>query len=211
MATDRTHVDAANIPEGVKVALNAVWDKIDGLDSAGVKVGATTRVLENGLVWHQTKIICTATPISIADDAGVAQYGGIKLYDFPEGLLFTAGAVIDGALTLGTTGTIIDAFTGKVALGTATATTGATLVGTEADILQETALSTASAKVAVCDAISVATALTESGARHLDGTATAKDLYLNFAIADDVTHTAGTGTFTGTVTVVWAILGDKAS
>ena len=211
MATDRSHVNFSNVNEATKSALNAVWDKIDGVDTAGVKVGATTRVLEGGLVWHKTEIICTATPITVTDDAGVAQYGGVKLYDFPEGLLFTAGAVIDGALTLGTTGTIIDAFTGKVALGTATATTGATLVSTEADILQETAITTASSKVAVCDAISIATALTESGARHLDGTATAKDLYLNFAIADDVSHTTGTGTFTGTVTVVWAILGDKAS
>lgn len=209
MTTSRDHINFSNVNEATKDALNAVLDKIDGVDSAGVKVGTTTAANESALVWHKTVITCTATPVAVTDDAGVAQYGGVKLYDFPEGLLFTAGAVIDGALTLGTTGTIINTFTGVVALGTATAGTGATLTGTEADILQSTALTTAVSKVAVCDAISVATALTESGARHLDGTGTAKDLYLNFAIADDVTHTSGTGSFTGTVTVVWAILGDK--
>lgn len=175
----------------------------------GAKNGTTVAATETMGVWKRTKLTCTATPITISDDAGVAQYGGVKLYDFPEGLLCIQGAVIDGAITAGVTGTIIDAFTGVIALGTATATTGATLVSTEADILQSTALTTAVAKVAVCDAVSIATALTESGARWHDGTATAKDLFLNVAIADDETHTAGTAAFTGTVEFVWMSLGDK--
>jgi hypothetical protein len=119
------------------------------------------------------------------------------------------GAVIDGSVTLGTTGTVITTWAGGVALGTATATTGATLVGTEADIMPEVDVAAATAKVAVVDAVSVATALTESGARWLDGTGTAKDLYLNLVVDDDATHTSGTGTFTGTVTIVWMIIGDK--
>ena len=45
------------------------------------------------------------------------------------------------------------------------------------------------------------TALTESGGRWLDGTATAKDLFLNLVVDDDASHTSGTGTFTGTVTI----------
>lgn len=209
MATNREHINAANMPEGVKVALQAMWDKLDGIDTAGAKNGSTVSVSENMLVWHKTVINCKATPIDISDDAGVAQYGGVKLYDFPEGLLFIGGAMIDGALTAGVTGTIIDAWNGDAALGSATATTGATLTGTEADILQSTATTTAVSKVGVCDAVTIATALTESGARHLDGSATAKDLYLNFVIDDDVTHTAGTAAFTGTVTVVWAVVADK--
>lgn len=208
MATDRTHINAANIPEGVKVALEQMWDKLDGKDSAGVKNGATVFVSENLLTWHKTVITCVATPITITDDAAVAQYGGVKLYDFPAGLLFIGGAMIDGALTAGVTGTIIDAWNGDVALGTATATTGATLTGTEADILQSTATTQAVSKVGVCDAVTIATALTESGARHFDGTSTAKDLFLNFVIDDGVTHTAGTAAFTGTVTVIWANIGD---
>ncbi len=160
-------------------------------------------------ITHKTVLTCTALALSIADDAGVAQFGGVKIYDFPEGLLKFDGAVIDGAVTLGTTGTIINTYDGYVALGSVTATTGATLVSTEADYLTATALTQAVAKVAVCDAISIATALTESGSRWMDGTATAKDMYLNFAIADDGTHTAGTGTFTGTISLMWSILGDK--
>jgi hypothetical protein len=161
-------------------------------------------------VVHKTVLTLTATPVTIADDAGVAQYGGTgKIYDFPEGLIMTLGAVIDGAVTLGTTGTIIATWAGGIALGTAAATTGATLVGTEADIMPEVDVAAATDSVATVDAVSAATALTESGARHLDGTATAKDMYLNLVVDDDASHTAGTGTFTGTVTVHWVNLGDK--
>lgn len=163
-----------------------------------------------GDVVKRTILTCTNLPISVADDAGQAQYGGAgKIYDFPEGMLLNFGAVIEGTLTMGVTGTFIDAFTGVIGLGTAAASTGATLTSTEADILQSVAMTTAVAKVADTDAQSVSTALTESGARWLDGTATAKDMYLNIAIADDASHTAGTGTFTGVITFLWAMLGDN--
>lgn len=175
----------------------------------GAKNGTTVVATESVGVLHKTILTCTATTITISDDAGVAQYGGVKIYDFPAGLLLTFGAVIDGSLTAGVTGTIINTWQGDVALGTATATTGATLIGTEADIMPSVAIPAATNKVAVCDAVSAATALTESGARWFDGTATAKDCYLNFVIDDDATHTAGTATFTGTVTLHWINLGDK--
>lgn len=158
---------------------------------------------------HRTVLTCTAVPISIADDAGVAQYGGVKLYTFPEGLIFTKGAIISGNLTLGVTGTIIDAFTGVNALGSVTASTGSTLTSTEATYLQSTANATAASKVAAISSVSVATALTEASSRIVDGTSTPAPVFLNFAIADDASHTAGTGTFTGTVTISWEKIGDK--
>ena len=177
----------------------------------GAKNGATVTVVERGgEVMHKTILTCTATPVTITDDAGVAQYGGVaKLYDFPEGAIITHGAVIDGSVTLGTTGTIIATWAGGISLGTAAATTGATLTGTEADIMPEVDVAAATASVAVVDAVSVATALTESGARWFDGTATATDLYMNLVVDDDATHTSGTGTFTGTVTIIWSFVGDK--
>ena len=177
----------------------------------GAKNGTGVTVVERGNdVLHKTVITCTATPVTITDDAAVAQYGGTgKLYDFPAGLICTLGAVVDGSVTLGTTGTITTTWAGGVALGTATATTGATLTGTEADIMPEVDVAAATASVAVVDAVSVATALTESGARWLDGTATAKDLFLNLVVDDSATHTSGTGSFTGTITIHWINLGDK--
>ena len=160
-------------------------------------------------IFHKTVLTCTAVPVSVADDAGVAQYGGVKVYTFPEGLICTFGAIVSGALTLGTTGTIIDAFTGKNALGSVVATTGATLIAGEATWLQESANATASAKVAAISSVSVATQLTETAGRVFDGTATPAPVFLNFAIADDASHTAGSGSFTGTITMLWAKVGDK--
>lgn len=157
--------------------------------------------------FHKTVLTCTALPISVADDAGVAQYGGVQVYTMPKGGIVSFGASIKGNLTMGATGTIIDAFTGKNALGTVTATTGATLVSTEATWLQETANATAAAKVAAIASVSAATALTESPGRVVDGRTTAAPVFLNFAIADDATHTAATGTFTGTITIAWCNVG----
>lgn len=186
---DAPNEDVGSVPDAVKAYIS-VQEKGD---AAGV--------------IHQTVLACTALPITVADDAAVAQYGGVKVYDFPAGLLMTLGAVIDGNLT--GYASLIDTFDGDVALGTVTAATGATLVSTEADIMPSVALSQAVAEVANCDAVSVATVLTESGSRWLDGTGTAKDMYLNFVIDDNVAHGAGTATFTGTITLTWINLGDK--
>lgn len=153
---------------------------------------------------HKTVLTLTACPISLADDAGQAQYGGVLIYTFPRGLIASIAACVEGNLTLGVTGTFIDAFTGVNALGTVAASTGASLVSTEATWLQSTANATASSKVAAISSVSIATQLTESGGRVHDGRATASPVYLNFAIADDDSHTAGTGTFTGTVTIMWS-------
>lgn len=157
--------------------------------------------------FHKTVLTCTALPLSIADDEGVAQYGGVQVYTMPKGAIISLGASVKGNLTLGVTGTIIAAFTGVNALGTATAGTGATLTGTEATWLQSTANAEAAAKVAAIASCSVATALTESPGRVVDGRTTAAPVFLNFAIADDASHTAGTGTFTGTITLAWVNVG----
>lgn len=153
--------------------------------------------------FHKTVLTCTNLPISLADDAGVAQYGGVQVYTFPAGLICTFAASVVGSLTLGVTGTIINTFTGVNALGSVTASTGSSLTSTEATWLQSTANATAVAKVAAISSVSVATALTETGGRVYDGRATAAPVFLNFAIADDASHTAGTGTFTGTITIAW--------
>jgi len=178
-------------------------------ETVGVSATAyTTTVEQNMGLLNKTVLTCTALPISLTDDAGQSQYGGAKVYDFPLGLICTLGAIVVGELTAGVTGTIIDNWDGDVALGTVTATTGATLTSTEADILQSVAVSAGAAdKIGVVSAVTIATALTESGGRHFDGTATAKDMFLNFLIDDDDTHTAATATFTGTVTFVWMNVG----
>ena len=176
----------------------------------GTKNGSTVTVLEYGDdITHKTVLTCTSTTVTITDDPGVAQYGGVKIYDFPGGVIQVENALVSGTLTAGVTGTIIDNWDGDVALGTATATTGATLTGTEADIMPSTAVSAgASDKDGVVSAYSVATALTETPVRSFNGSSTPIDAYLNFVIDDSASHTSGTATFTGTVTLVWKFIGD---
>jgi len=190
-------------------ATATVKDATEELAGAGTVGVNTITAYEYGNVAKKTVLECNGLVVTISDDAGVAQYGGVKAYDFPEGMLLIKGARVAGTLTAGTTGTIIDNWDGDVALGTVTATTGATLTGTEANIMQSVAVSAgASDKDGVVAAASVATALTESGARWLDGSTTAIDMFLNFVIDDDATHTAGTATFNGTVEINWEMLGD---
>ncbi|MFA5040013.1 MAG: hypothetical protein WC464_00065 [Bdellovibrionales bacterium] len=194
-----------NTPIRIEAGASEVNYTYGTLTNVGIKSGSTVTAAEysDGVI-NKTVLTLTATPITITDDAGVAQYGGAgKIYDLPEGAISVVGCVVAGNLTLGTTGTIINAFTSNVALGTATATTGATLTGTEADIMASVANGTAATKVAAVGATSASMTL-------LNGTATAKDVYLNVVVADDVTHTSGTGTFTGTITMLWTNVGDIA-
>jgi hypothetical protein len=209
---DSQSINLLNVAPAVKAAFHRLLGVDVGapgsVNGPGIAFGATVAAAEYGVgPLRKTVLTCSRTPISIADDAAVAQYGGVQVYDFPPGLLLFLGAVIDGALT--GYASLIDTFDGDMALGTITATTGATLVSTEADLMQSVALSQAVAEVAVADAVTVAAALTESGARHLDGTGTAKDMFLNFVIDDNAAHGAGTAFFTGTISFAWMILGDK--
>lgn len=186
-----------------------VKNTTEEITGVGAASASTIKAYEYGDIAKRTVLECNALSISLSDDAGVAQYGGVKVYDLPEGFVIFKGAQIKGQLRGGVTGTIIATFAGGVSLGTATATTGATLTGTEADLMPEVDVAAATASVATIDAVSVATALTESPERAMDGTATAKDIFLNFVVDDDATHTAGTATFTGTIVFHWEHLGDN--
>jgi len=178
----------------------------------GAVNGATVTAVEygDGAIWHKTVLTLTANVSTYGDEAGVGQYGGTKIYDFPEGLITILSVVVDGSLTLAAPA--IDTWAGDVGVGTAAPTQHAAGVnGAGVAILDTTAIGAATSKVAVTDAVSAATALTESAARTLDGTSTAVDLFLNFLVDDNAAHdNTITGAWTGVVTVVWCNGGDKA-
>lgn len=214
MARAREFVNAAQIDPSLKAVLNIMLDEIgaatdsdsgDVGTAVGAAAGANVVASESGSGGiHRTVLTFTNRAVAIADDAGVAQYGGAgKIYDFPEGVILPLGVTIDGSITLGTTGTITNTWAGGVAVGSAAATTGSTLASTEADIMAEVDVAAATSKVASVDAQSA------TNKTPLDGSATPVDAYLNLVVDDDATHTAGTGTFTGTVTIVWVNLGDN--
>lgn len=172
--------------------------------NGGAPFGATVTNEDTLTIFKRTVLNLVATPITITDDAGVIQYGGVKIYDFPVGHVLLQCSRVVGNLTAGVTGTIIPTFTGNVSLGTTVAVAGATLATTTSDLLLPVAMATAVASVAAIDAAPVP-AVPNSGARWVDGRLGAKDVYLNFKIADDATHTSGTATFTGTVELIWGL------
>lgn len=183
---------------------------------AGTKNGATVTVTETGdELTHKTVLTCVNTPITMGDEAGVGQYGGAKLYDFPAGLIATLGGVIDGSVTTpvhdDAAGGTIATWDGDIALGTAAPTDHATgLVAADTGrYLQSTATTQAIGQAANVDAVSAATGLTESGARWTDGTSSAADLFLNLLVDDSANNDAHTALFTGTITIVWMNIGDK--
>jgi hypothetical protein len=147
----------------------------------------------------KTVLTLTAVDVAIAQVDTNKAAGGLKIYDWPAGAIKILGATVNLALTtnLGATADVVGG------LGTAVSENDGDLGDTgEGDIVASTALVFSASAVAF-KAQSTATEETTK-----DGTATAKDLFLNFADAHD---TGGTGkkiTATGTITIVWTNLGD---
>lgn len=134
------------------------------------------------------------------------EYQDTKIYDFPEGRISVLGvtATLQQKTTSALASTLNASSTGAIALGTAAAT-NTSLTGTMVDLLPSTAF-TSSATVNVAGT-AVTAAL--AAAAQFDGTATAKDMYLNtaYATTTDVDGNA-TQTISGTVVVTWINLGD---
>lgn len=173
--------------------------------NAGAKNGTTVTVAEAGnAVIHQTVFTLTALPITMAD---ASQGGGVKIYTFPEGAITILGA--SGTVTVTTTSAILTTLNGGVTCNWGVGTTiqaSATLATTEQDLLTVSAFTSSTV-------INVAPAAASKGRTAapacFDGTATAKEAYLNLAVASatDIDGDATTVT-TGTITLTWAFSGD---
>lgn len=173
--------------------------------TVGSSTTMTAREVGSGPI-HRTEITLSSAVITLADDAGVIGYGGVKIYDFPEGVINWLGATVNVTATRTAAGVNAD-WDGDFALGTATAGTGNTLTSTEADLMASTAT------VQAVSGVGVAKGHTATAAAQLvfDGTGTAKDVFLNFIIDDTDHNIGGTPTnllVTGTVIFTWINLGD---
>lgn len=147
------------------------------------------------------------TPVPLVDEAGVVAYGSLKLLDLPAGYVVFMGASTDLALTKSSTGVNLD-WDGDFGLGTAAANNNAVLATTEQNLIPTTATPQAVAGATTANGVSTAT---ESGA-ILDGHTSALDVYLNILVDDadhDVTTTACNIIVNGTITLVYAHIGDN--
>ena len=180
--------------------LNQLREEASSLALAGV---ADSRLVvdESGgsirTVLKLDKLVITMTD---ATTAGC--HGFVKLYDFPACNLLFLGATCDLSITAGTGG-IADTAAVVAAIGTAqVATADATLTTTEADLIPSTA-ATLTGGIGAAKGKTVT-----AGVAVFDGTATAKDAYLNFAVPDIGSAGNDTLTVSGTITLVWSNLGD---
>jgi hypothetical protein len=155
----------------------------------------------NGAI-HKTEFAFTGTLVAMTDAGASGSSGSLKIFDLPEGnIVFLGGST---NLTVSRLGTAITATAAVVgALGTVAAAADATLTSTEADLLPSAA-ATLTAGAGTLKSKSLT-----AGIAVFDGTATAKDVFLNFAIPDAGSTGNDSLVVSGTVTLLWASLGDN--
>lgn len=141
--------------------------------------------------YHVTELVFDGVEITLpeADD-----YIGTKVLDFPAGRILVQGVTQNMVLTasggIGATDSL------KYAVGTAAAD-DTTLDTTEVDLIPEDANALAAGTKTVGNAL--------AASAHFDGTSTAKDVYVNFALA---VSEDGTIQMDGTIRIAWVFLGD---
>ena len=197
-----THHDSLTLG-GALAVTGAMTSAVD----VGASAASLVTVAEYGDgVVHKTVITMASMVITVADSAGTGQYGSIKIYDMPVGVIAILGATLNSTITL-VEANWTDTAEGDVAVGTIAVTNASdAMSGTEQDIIPTTAIPALTAQVGAMDAASTAT---ELAAGVWDGTGGAKDVYLNVLIDDAAAHAAAdTLTVTGTLTLVWINLGD---
>lgn len=151
--------------------------------------------------FHQTIIQFTNAAIPSTDNTTNGAQAPIQLLDFPAGVITIVGAssnlTIVGGAGLTATAAVV------CSLGSVTAAVDATLTSTEADWMPSTT-ATLTGSAGACKG-EITTALLAVQ----DGTSTAKDLWLNFAVPDAGSTANTTITVNGTVTVTWIFSQDN--
>lgn len=166
----------------------------------GAPAGSGVSVKEYGTGNGFVKLVFTLVnaAVTLVKNGTSTGGGGLKIYDFPAGMILPL--LVSSNLTVanaGGDGSFL------ASLGTAAADSGGTLTSTEADIAPSTA-ATVTSGVGTCKMKSTVSVPTPGS--PLDGTGTAKDLYLNAALNADATGKE-TLTFSGTITVQ-CLIGD---
>ncbi len=172
--------------------------------TAAVGVEANGAVAAEASGMNRTVLTLSSVAFALTDVGATVAYSGKKIYDMPDGQIVIFGASANLTLGKSSAGVNVD-WDGDFSLGTVTASNNATLTSTEANIIVSTATPQAVAGATTAKAVGITTPL------YLDGSGTAVDIYLNFLVDDadqDVTGTPCNLIVSGTVTLLWANLGD---
>lgn len=148
----------------------------------------------------------TGASITVTDGAGSGSHGALKLYDMPEGAISFLGsrqnytAFAEGeALTTAAGDAVFEIGVGTTAI--AAAADGTLGNGAGENVGQAVA-------VTLSDGTGTGTAVNGAVVAGINGTATAADLYLNWSGSAATIDATSTITVTGTITVLWAHMGD---
>ncbi len=168
----------------------------------GAAAGAGVVAVETGDgAVHKTVLTLTNVAITVTDSGGAAGgQGSQKVYDFPEGVIQLLGASYNlttaAAAGIGATAALVGSL-GSVAASAA----DAALTSTEADMIASTTgtLSGSAGTLAKHGSLVAAA---------FDGHTTALDAILNLAVPDAGISASAVVTVNGTITIVWANLGD---
>jgi hypothetical protein len=152
---------------------------------------------------HQTVLTLTLTGANDLDLADGAHGTGVKVYDLPAGRILILGATINASVAHNGAFNASVADTFSFGVGTAVGADDDALTSTEVDLIPSQTLDTASGATTP---LAAGAALAASA--HFDGTATAKDVYVNVACAAANNSGATTYAVTGTLTLTWINLGD---
>ena len=175
-----------------------------GLGSVPAASGtAGVTVAEGGAGVRISTFTLRDVSVTMTDATTAGSQGRIQIYDFPAGNLLFLGGSCD--LTTARVGTALAANAAVVgAVGTAAVgVDNDTLTSTEADLLPSYA-GTLTAGAGVVKSKSVT-----AGIVVFDGTSTAKDAWLNFAVPDAGSTGNDALLVNGTVTLAWCLLGDN--
>jgi len=172
----------------------AIWNAAS--DTEGAKSGATVTAAERSGFINHTVLTLTDTPVIVVGASGVG-FGGVKIYDWPEGAIQVLGVTVDSLIV--TVGTGLDAADGgDWSFGTAIVSDADLTDATDVDLCPITS----------ADPIAGTNSAQLAANAIFDGTTTAKDCNFNMIVDDaDISGTV-TNTIDATVTIHWINLGD---
>ena len=170
---------------------------------AGVAGGTNVSVTERIGHTRQTELTFVNEVINVVDAGANGAHGSLQIYSFPEGYLYVAGIVADLAITAGAGGIsdTADVF-GAIGKGEVQ-TNNSTLTSDEANFIP----ATVTILTAGAGDFHGNSSAQEAG-QVQDGTSTPIDLWLNFAVPAAASSADDTLTVTGTITILWALMGD---
>ena len=174
---------------------------ISGEITSGATVGgAALAVVVNHVgATNQTVATFTNYLLVITDSEGQGGHGGLKLLDFPAGMIDIYGVIGDIAFTAGVGVTTTATY--DFGIGTETfATDNAALSAAEQDIVTKVE-GDLTASAVDADFVNVTLA-------NFDGHTTADDVWFNVVFEDNDMTATGTITVNGTIVITWANLGD---